>query len=64
MREASEVVEPWKVALIGVVLCGLSVLMIWLEPRAWWLGLLGVALGLGALRWSSLLKRAGADPWV
>jgi hypothetical protein len=64
LREASEVVEPWKVALVGVVLCGLSVLMIWLEPRAWWLALLGVALGLGALRWSSLLKRAGADPWA
>jgi hypothetical protein len=62
LREASEVVEPWKVALIGVVLCGLSALLIWLQPRAWWLGLLGVALGLGALLWSSLLKRAAAGP--
>jgi hypothetical protein len=62
LREASEVVEPWKVALIGVVLSGLSTLLIWLQPRAWWLGLLGVALGLGALLWSSLLKRAAAGP--
>jgi len=58
LREAAEAVEPWKVALIGVVTCGLSVFLIWLQPRVWWLGLLGVALGIGALLWSSLLKRA------
>lgn len=62
LREASKVVEAWKVALIGVVLCGFSALLIWLQPRAWWLGLLGVALGFGALLWSSLLKKAAADP--
>jgi hypothetical protein len=61
LREAAELVEPWKIALIGVFLCGLSALLIWLQPRAWWLGLLGVALGIGALLWSSLLKRIGSD---
>jgi hypothetical protein len=62
LREASAVVDPWRVALIGVVICGLGTLLIWLQPRAWWLGLLGVALGIGALLWSSLLKRAAANP--
>jgi len=61
LRDAAELVEPWKVALIGVVVCGLSTLLIWLQPRAWWLGFLGVALGVSALLWSSLLKRAAAD---
>jgi hypothetical protein len=61
LREAAELVEPWRIALIGVVICGLSALLIWLQPRAWWLGLLGVALGIGALLWSSLLKRAAVD---
>ena len=61
LREAAKLVEPWKVALIGVVVCGHSALLIWLQPRAWWLGWLGVALGVGALVWSSLLKHATAD---
>ena len=61
LREAAELAEPWKIALIGVILCGLSTLLVWLQPRAWWLGLLGVALGIGALLWSSLLKRARSD---
>jgi hypothetical protein len=61
LREAAQVVEPWKVALIGVIVCGLSALLIYLQPRAWWIGLLGVALGAGALFWSSLLRRAAAD---
>jgi hypothetical protein len=61
LREAAGLVEPWKVAWIGVVLCGLSALLIWLEPRMWWLGGLGVALGIGLLLWSSLLRRAAAD---
>ena len=61
LREAAKLVEPWKVALIGVIVCGLSALLIWLQPRAWWLGFLGVALGVGALLWSSLLKRATTD---
>lgn len=62
LREASDAVEPRKVALIGIATCGMSALLIWIQPRSWWLGLLGVALGIGALYWSSLLKRAGSDP--
>ena len=62
LREAAELASPWKVALIGVVLCGLSALLIGLQPRAWWLGLLGVALGIGLVAWSSVLKRAAANP--
>jgi hypothetical protein len=58
LREASKLVEPWKLALIGVVVCSLSALSIWLQPRTWWLGLLGLAIGVGAVVWSSLLKRA------
>jgi 4-hydroxybenzoate polyprenyltransferase len=62
LREASDAIEPRKVALIGVIICGLSTLLIWIQPQTWWLGLLGLALGMGALFWSSLLKRAGSDP--
>jgi heme O synthase-like polyprenyltransferase len=62
LREAAELVEPWKVALFGVIVSALSVFAIWLQPRAWWLGLLGVALGAGALLWSILLKRARVRP--
>jgi hypothetical protein len=62
LREAAEVVEPWKVTLIGVITCGLSALLIYLEPRVWWLGVLGVVLGAGMLSWSSLLRRASAEP--
>jgi hypothetical protein len=61
LREAAELASPRKIALIGVIICGLSAFLIWLQPRAWWLGLLGIALGVGALFWSSLLKRAAAD---
>jgi hypothetical protein len=62
LRETSEAVEPRKIALIGIITCGLSALLIWIQPQTWWLGLLGLALGVGALFWSSLLKRAGSDP--
>ena len=64
LREAAEAVGPWKVALFGVTVCSLSAILIWLQPDAWWLGLLGVALGAGALFWSSVLKRAAASPPV
>jgi 4-hydroxybenzoate polyprenyltransferase len=62
LREAANAIEPRKVALIGVITCGLSALLIWIQPHTWWLGLLGLALGMGALFWSSILKRAGSDP--
>jgi hypothetical protein len=62
LREAAGLAPPRKVALIGVTLCALSALLAGLQPRVWWLGLLGVALGVGALWWSWLLKRASVDP--
>ena len=61
LREAAELVEPRKIALVGAVFCGLSALVIWLQPDTWWLGLLGVALGIGILLWSAVLRRAAAD---
>lgn len=61
LREASAAIEPRKVALIGIIVCGLSALLIWIQPQSWWLGLLGLAIGVGALYWSSLLKRAGSN---
>jgi MFS family permease len=64
LREAAELAGPRKVALIGVIVCGLSAFLIWLQPHAWWLGLLGIALGVGTLFWSCLLHRAAAGPPV
>jgi hypothetical protein len=58
LRDAAELAGPRKVALVGVSLSGLSAFLIWLEPHAWWLGSIGVVLGLGALFWSHLLERA------
>ena len=62
LRAASDAIEPWKLALFGVATCGMSALLVWIQPRSWWLGLLGMALGIGALFWSSLLKRAKSGP--
>lgn len=61
LREAAELTSPRKVALIGTIVCGLSALLIWLQPTAWWLGLLGIALGVGALFWGFLLRRVAAS---
>lgn len=61
LREAAEYAEPWKIALIGAVLCGLSALVIWIRPSTWWFGAIGAAAGIGVLYWSSLLMRAAAD---
>jgi hypothetical protein len=61
LREAAELVAPWKIALVGAVFCGLSVLLIWLQPHTWWFGLLCMALGIGILLWSAILRRAAAD---
>jgi hypothetical protein len=61
MREAADLVAPWKIAAIGVGLVAMSALVIWLEARLWWLGLLGIACGIGLTVWSILLKRAAGD---
>jgi hypothetical protein len=60
LREAAGLAGPRKVALVGVSVCGLSAFLIWLQPHAWWLGLLGIALGVGTLFWSHVLRRAAA----
>lgn len=58
MREAAEMVAPWKVALIGGVTGVLGAVVVWIEPRQAWIGLLAVALGLGLVFWSTVLRRA------
>lgn len=62
LREAAELAGPGKVALLGLVACGAGALLVAVQPRAWWLGLLTLALGVGALFWSHLLRRASARP--
>lgn len=62
LREAAALAGPGKIALVGVSVCGLSALLLWLEPHAWWLAGLGIALGLGTLGWSQVLRRAAAAP--
>jgi len=59
LREAAELAEPWKLASIGIALCAISAFLIGVQPHVWWAGLLGVALGLGLLAWSAVLRRAG-----
>jgi hypothetical protein len=58
MREAARLADLRKITVVGVVLCVLSAVLVWLQPTTWWLGLLGMALGLLALEWASLLRRA------
>ncbi|MBW2312951.1 MAG: hypothetical protein JRH10_02085 [Deltaproteobacteria bacterium] len=62
LREAAEFASPWKIATIGLILAGTSAILIKIQPGAWWIGLLGVALGLGILVWSSVLRRAATSP--
>ena len=59
LREAAAVVKPGKLAAVGLSVAGASLLIVWLEPRSWWLGLLGIATGGGLVFWSLLLKRVG-----
>jgi hypothetical protein len=56
LREAAAAAEPRKLAGVGLVLCGLSALLIGLQPHAWWLGLLGIVLGAGLTLWSRRLR--------
>jgi len=62
LRGAADAIEPRKIALFGSATCGMSALLIWIQPQSGWLGLLGVAVGIGALCWSSQLKRVKSDP--
>lgn len=60
LREAAELAEPRKLALIGVTVLALSLLALWIEPRAWWLAALTGATGAGLAFWSRTLARAAA----
>jgi len=59
LREAAHAVAPWKLTLIGVVTGGLGVTLIFVQPHTSWAGLLAVALGIGLVFWSAVLRRAG-----
>jgi hypothetical protein len=62
LREAAEIAKPWQVALMGVALCALSMVAVWLKPEAWWVGALGVVLGAGLVGWSMALARVSSRP--
>ena len=62
MRLAAEAAEPPKVVLAGIVFAGMSGLVIVLEPAAWWIGLAGVAVGLGLAAFGVTLARSKARP--
>lgn len=57
-HDAAEQAAPWKVALAGLVLFAGSLLVLWLQPSAWWLALLGAALGAGLVYFALVLRRA------
>lgn len=60
IREAAQLAEPWKLALLGVTLVAMGGLVAWLDLRVWWLGAAAAAMGLGFVWWSSVLQRARA----
>jgi len=60
LRGAAEVSDPRAVAAIGVSIAAMGGLLTWLEPRAWWLGMAGVAIGVALLCWSAALGRAAS----
>lgn len=60
LREAARLAPPWKILALGVVLCGLSALVVWLRPATLWITGLGIVLGLGIVAWSRVLARAAA----
>lgn len=61
LREAAEVAEPRKLALIGGVVVVLGLLALWIEARTWWLGALAVVAGAGLVFWSRVLERAASE---
>jgi hypothetical protein len=60
LREAARIASPRRVAGIGFLACGMGALVAWIEPHGWWLGLLGIAVGVGFVYWSHLLARAAS----
>jgi len=61
LREAAALADPRKIELIGVVTAAMSGLVIWIEPRGWWLGLLGVGVGVGLFVWGLHVARVKSD---
>lgn len=57
MRDAAEVGSPRAVVWCGVALAAGSLGLVALEPRVWWLGALGAALGAGLAVWGRALDR-------
>lgn len=62
LREAAELAKPWQVALMGVALCALGLVAVWLKSEAWWVGVLAVVLGAGLVGWSVVLARVSSRP--
>jgi hypothetical protein len=60
LREAAALAKPGQLVLIGLVLCAMSALASWLDPRTWWLGGLGMLLGIGLAAWALHLCRFAA----
>ncbi len=60
LREAARLAPPWKILAVGVVLCALSAVVVWLRPATFWLTGLGAVFGLGIVAWSRVLARAAA----
>ncbi len=52
LRQAAKLGVPRKIGVIGVTLTGLSGLLCWIRPEAWWMGVIGVACGLGLIAWA------------
>jgi len=60
LREAALLAPPWKVGLVGLATVAMSVLLVWLDPRAMWLGLAGALTGGALVLWARALQRVAA----
>jgi len=58
LREAAELVNPREIALAGAALAVLSAVTIFIAPYGWWIGALGVGLGLLVMAWAWVILRA------
>jgi hypothetical protein len=61
MREAATLSQPRHVVFAGLGLASMSGLVVILESRAWGLGALGMAMGLGLAGWGLRLVRMARD---
>jgi len=60
LREAAAQVAPWQVMLAGAAVVGMGALVLWIEPRLWWLGGAAIAVGVGLSVWGLWIRRATA----